>query len=154
MGPIGHTEAFPVGTAGIGPRLDVGLRWATLRSGKPMKERRKTERIPDDFPGLLTRSLYDSDIRAVRIRDLGDGGACAVADFEPSVGTEYYAGFFLVSLRGIPIIARVRVAWTRQEGFEHAIGLEFLYDGQAQLDSVIRIRDYLAMRRRETVATD
>ncbi|HEX5136561.1 MAG TPA: PilZ domain-containing protein [Planctomycetota bacterium] len=116
-----------------------------------MKERRSTDRIPDDFPGLLTRSLHDADIHAVRIRDLADGGACALADFEPTVGTEYYAGFFLAGSGGIPLIARVQVVWTRREFDEYAIGFEFLYEGQAQLDSVIRIRDYLAARRREMV---
>jgi len=112
-------------------------------------ERRSADRIPEDFPGLLTRSLYDDDIYAVRIRDLSDGGACAVADFDPPVGVTYFAGFFLKGFGGIPIIAMVEVAWTRPEGEEYAIGLRFHYDGRAQVESVLRIRDYLAARRRE-----
>ena len=115
-------------------------------------DRRRAERLPDDFPGLITRNLHDADIHAVRVRDLGDGGACAVTDFAPDVGTEFYAGFFLMGFGGIPLIAKVRVAWTRREALEHAIGLEFLYDGPAQLDSVVRIRNYLAMRRREMLS--
>jgi hypothetical protein len=111
-------------------------------------DRRQSERLPDDFPGLLTRSLYDGEVHAIRVRDLGDGGACAVTDFDPEVGTEFYAGFFLKGFGGTPIIARVRIAWTRPEATEHAMGLEFLCEGPAQVDSVLRIRDYLAMRRR------
>jgi hypothetical protein len=116
-----------------------------------ISDRRKADRVPEDFPGLLTRSLYDADMHAVRVRDLGDGGACAVTDFEPEVGTEFYAGFFLAGFGGIPLVARVRVAWTGREDSGHAIGLEFLHDGRARLDSVLRIRDYLAARRRELV---
>jgi len=104
-------------------------------------DRRTSDRLPDDFPGLLARSLHDADIHAVRIRDLGDGGARAVVDFEPQVGTDFYAGFFLRGFGGMPIIARVRVAWTMPEFEGHAIGLAFLCDGNAQIESVLRIRD-------------
>jgi len=117
----------------------------------PGNDRRSADRLPDDFPGLLTRSLYDGDLHAVRVRDLGDGGACAVTDFAPEIGTEFYAGFFLQGFGGIPLIGRVRVAWTKQEGAEHAIGLAFVCDGPARLNSVLQIRDYLARRRRDLV---
>jgi len=117
-----------------------------------MTDRRKSDRLPDDVPGLLTRSLYDGDIHAVRVRDMGDGGACAVADFEPEVGTGYYAGFFLKGFGGIPLVARVRVAWTRREHDEYAVGLGFLGEDRAQADSVVRIRDYVAARGRELEA--
>ncbi len=43
----------------------------------------------------------------------------------------------------------MRVAWAKQEGGEHLVGLSFLADGPAQRDSVERMRDYLAVRRRE-----
>jgi hypothetical protein len=132
----------------IRPARLLGYRCAV----QPKIERRRTPRLLEDVPGLLTRSLYDADIHAVRIRDLGDGGACAVSDFDPPVGTEFYAGFFLRGFGGIPLIAKVRVAWTRPEHSAHAIGLMFLCDGPAQVDSVVRIRDYLAARRREPAA--
>jgi len=49
---------------------------------------------------------------------------------------------------GVPVIARMRVAWTKPEGQSHAVGLAFFADGPAQRDSIERMRDYLAARRR------
>lgn len=115
-------------------------------------ERRASARVPDDIPVLLVRELGDPDIRAATVHDLGDGGACAVADAVIGVGSQLYAGFFLTGFAGLPLIAKVRVAWTQPRDGAHAIGLAFIAQGHAQRDSVERMRDYLAARRRELLA--
>lgn len=63
-----------------------------------------------------------------------------------------YAGFFLRGFGGVPLIAKVRVAWTKPGDGAHVIGLTFTAQGPAQRDSVERMRDYLAARRRELLA--
>ena len=154
MHRIGRGETVPERDAG---EEQPWVNWPACATVPSMEasgiDRRKAQRLPDDFPGLMTQNLCGADIRAVRVRDLGGGGACAVTDFAPEVDAEFYAGFFLKGFGGIPLIAKVRVAWTKPEGAGHAIGLEFLCEGPAQVDSVIRIRDYLAARRREMLAS-
>lgn len=115
-------------------------------------ERRASPRLPDAIPALLVREIGDPDIRVATVRDLGDGGACAVVDAVVGVGTQLYAGFFLKGFGGLPLIAKVRVAWTRPRDGAHAIGLAFVADGPAQRDAVERMRDHLAARRRDLVA--
>lgn len=101
---------------------------------------------------LLVRELGDPEIRQATVRDLGDGGACAIVDAVIGVGTQLYVGFFLAGFGGLPLIAKVRVAWTKPDAGGHALGLAFLADGPAQRDSIERMRDYLAARRRELLA--
>jgi hypothetical protein len=115
-------------------------------------DRRSSERVRHEIPALLVRELGDPDVQAARIRDLSDGGACAVSDVAFPVGTELYAGFFLEGFGGLPLIARVRVQWESREGEEHVVGLAFVGSGPAQRDSLERMRDYLAAMRRRLVA--
>jgi hypothetical protein len=114
-----------------------------------MIERRTEERIPDEIPALFAKEIGDPDIQVARVVNLSGGGACATAEEAPPVGSAIYVGFFLAGLSGVPVIARMRVAWTRREGPAHVVGLAFLSDGPAQRDSVERMRDYLEARRRE-----
>lgn len=112
-------------------------------------DRRASDRVPDDIPALLVRELGDPDIHAATVRDLGDGGARAVAEVPLPVGAVLYVGFFLQGFGGLPLIAKVRIAWTRPGDGGHMVGLAFLSGGPAQRDSVERMRDYLAAKRRE-----
>ena len=113
-----------------------------------MTERRAEDRIPDEIPALFAKEIGDPDLLAAQVVNLSGGGACARADSAPAVGSSIYVGFFLAGISGVPVIARMRVAWTRREGLGHLVGLAFLTDGPAQRDSVERMRDYLASRRR------
>jgi PilZ domain len=118
-----------------------------------MADRRLDDRIPDEVPALLAREPGDPDIQAAMVRNLSDGGACAAAHVAPPVGAEIYVGFFLEGFGGVPIIARMRVAWTRPSGENHLVGLSYRpAEGPAQREAVERIREYLAARRREQVA--
>lgn len=114
-----------------------------------MADRRSDERTPDEIPALFVREMGDPDIQMAHVRNLSDGGACALADEAPPVGAQIYVGFFLRGFGGVPVIARMRVAWTKPEGHSHVVGLAFFADGPAQRDSIERMRDYLAARRRE-----
>jgi len=114
-----------------------------------MTDRRSDDRIPDEIPALFVKEIGDPDIRPARVRNLSGGGACAHAETAPPVGSELYVGFFLQGFGGLPVIARMRVAWTRPEGEGHLVGLAFHADGPAQRVSVERMRDYIAARRRE-----
>lgn len=105
--------------------------------------------MPEDIPALLVRELGDPDIRAATVVDLGDGGARAVAGAPLPVGAVLYVGFFLQGFGGLPLIAEVRIAWTRPGRWGHLVGLAFLADGPAQRESVERMRDYLARKRLE-----
>ncbi len=114
-----------------------------------MADRRSHDRVPDDIPALFAREIGDPDISVAQVRNLSDGGACAVVEEAPRVGSELYVGFFLRGVGGVPVIARMRIAWTKPMGSGHLVGLSFRADGPAQRDSVERMRDYLAVRRRE-----
>jgi hypothetical protein len=70
-------------------------------------------------------------------------------DAASAVGTKIYVGLFLRGFGGVPVIARMRVAWTKPADEGHLVGLSFLAEGGAQRDSVERMRGYLAERRRE-----
>jgi hypothetical protein len=115
-------------------------------------ERRSSPRIPDDIPALFARGIGDPDIRAATVLDLSDGGVRVTTATPLQVGTRIYVGFFLQGFGGVPLVAKMRVAWTMPEGGVHMIGLAFLPDGGAQRDSVERMREHLAARRREMVA--
>lgn len=106
----------------------------------------------DDIPALLVRELGEPDIHAATVRDLSDGGARVVAEVPLPVGAVLYVGFFLRGFGGLPLVAKVRIAWTKPGGEGHMVGLAFLADGPAQRESVERMRDYLAARRRELLA--
>lgn len=114
-----------------------------------MDDRRSEDRIPDEIPALFAKEIGDPDIQAARVVNLSGGGACATAEAPPPVGSAIYVGFFLAGFSGVPVIARMRVAWTRRDGLGHLVGLAFMTDGPAQRDSVERMRDYLAARRHE-----
>jgi len=114
-----------------------------------MADRRHDDRIPDEIPALLAREPGDPEIQAAMVRNLSDGGACAATQAAPPVGTEIYIGFFLEGFGGVPIIAKVRVAWTKPSGGGHLVGLSYRGETPAQRDSVAKMREYLASRRRE-----
>ena len=115
-------------------------------------ERRSRDRIPHEIPALFVREIGDPSVQPARIRNLSEGGACAVSDVALPVGAEFYAGFFLEGFGGVPLVAKVRVQWESPEGEEHVIGLAFVGNGPAQCDSVERMRDYLAAVRTKLVA--
>lgn len=123
-------------------------------SAKPVTvgERRSDDRVPDEIPALFARDLADPDIQAAEVKNLSEGGACASVRTPPAVGAEFYVGFFLQGFGGMPLIARMRVMWTRPDGDMHLVGLSFLADGLAQRDALQRMREYLAARRREILA--
>jgi hypothetical protein len=115
-----------------------------------MEDRREDDRVPDEIPALLARAPGDPEIEAAMVRNLSDGGACACARVSIPVGSEIYVGFFLEGFGGVPIIARMRVAWTKPSGDEFLHGLSYRSaDGPAQRDAVARMREYLGARRRE-----
>jgi hypothetical protein len=118
-----------------------------------MADRRTDDRVPDEIPALLAREPGDPEIQAAMVRNLSDGGACASARVAPPVGAEIYVGFFLDGFGGVPIIARMRVAWTRASGEDQLIGLSYRKpEGPAQREAVVRMSEYLAARRRELLA--
>jgi hypothetical protein len=113
-----------------------------------MADRRLDDRVPDEIPALLAREPGDPGIEAAMVRNLSDGGACAAAHVAPPVGTEIYVGFFLEGFGGVPIIARMHVAWTKPSGDAHLIGLSYRKaEGPAQREAIARMREYLARRR-------
>lgn len=114
-----------------------------------MSDRRSDDRVPDETPALFAREIGDPDIQVAQVRNLSDGGACAAVDVAPEIGAKIYVGFFLRGFGGVPVIARMRVAWTKPGDGGTLVGLSFLADGPAQRDSVERIRDHVAVRRRE-----
>ena len=112
-----------------------------------MVERCAAERIPDDIPALFARDIGDPDIEPAHVRNLSDGGACAFSDASVAVGAPIYVGFFVDGSGAAPVIARMRVCWSRPEGMGRLVGLAFLADGPAQRASVERMRDYVATLR-------
>jgi hypothetical protein len=114
-----------------------------------MHDRRTEDRIPEEIPALFAKEIGDPDIQVAQVVNLSGGGACATVATPPAVGAPIYVGFFLAGFSGVPVIARMRVAWTRREGLGHLVGLAFLTDGPAQRQSVERMRDYLTVRRKE-----
>jgi hypothetical protein len=113
-----------------------------------MIERRTDDRIPDEIPALFAKDIGDPDIQVAQVVNLSGGGACATVETAPPVGAAIYVGFFLAGIGGVPVIARMRVAWTKRDGLGHVVGLAFMADGPAQRDSVERMRDYISARRR------
>jgi len=118
-----------------------------------VNERRADDRVPDEIPAVLARDPGDPDFQAAKVRNLSEGGACASVRKAPALGTDLFVGFFLRGFGGTPLIARMRVAWTKPaEDGGHLVGLSFLAEGPAAREAVLRMRDYLAVRRRELLA--
>ncbi len=95
---------------------------------------------------MFVRQLSCTDIRCAKVRDLGEGGACLVADEPLPVGSEIYVGVFLRD-DPHPVVAMALVVWTRPEADGHAMGLAFARGGAGQRLAMTRLADYLAARR-------
>jgi len=117
-----------------------------------VNERRADDRVPDGIPAVFARDVGDAEIQTAKVRNLSEGGACACVRNAPALGTELFVGFFLRGFGGTPLIARMRVAWTRPDDAGHLVGLSFIAESPAARDAVLRMRDYLAVRRRELLA--
>jgi hypothetical protein len=89
-------------------------------------------------------------MRAAKVRDISEGGACIELGGALPVGAETYVGFFLKD-ESHPLVAVARVVWTKAEGTGHLLGVQFARHGVAQRRAIARLGEYLKSRRVELI---
>lgn len=101
---------------------------------------------------MFVRHLSCTDCHSAKARNLGEGGACLVADTPPLVGSEVYVGFLLRD-DPFPVVAMARVVWTKPETGQGLMGLAFVEGGAGQRHAMARLADYLGARRAAKAAS-
>lgn len=91
---------------------------------------------------MFVRHPSCTDFHRATVRNIGEGGACIVADAPLLAGTEVYVGLFLAD-DPHPLVAMARVVWTRPEAGQCAMGLAFVDGSAGQRHAMTRLRGYL-----------
>lgn len=95
---------------------------------------------------MFVRHPSCTDFHSARARNLGEGGACLVADTPLPEGAEVYVGFFLPDDPN-PLVAMARVVWTRPGAERCVLGLAFVPGSAGQRHAMARLADYVKGRR-------
>lgn len=115
-------------------------------------ERRKHHRVEEELQAVLVGEGRGTTMRAAKVRDLSEGGACIELDGALPVGSETYVGFFLKD-EAQPLVAVARVVWSRAKGSGHLLGVQFANSGAAQRAAIARLAEYLNARRLHLVVS-